>query len=216
MKNPYRYPLRSRKDIIEYLTDNGGYHSFHQGNYALSFNVKADRVDFDWDNVWDKYHSEYLPEDAGDDENVLYAFKVVAYLLWEKHQESLWDWGLEDAQSGVFNDEGACMLWCGKMSEVEWAFAGRSGGYLCPARFNGYDLEIGEEEFEELLGEMEWPDLYDFYRLACQWGVDFTPQAASSEVEYLGAFNLFVNIVEPEWDRPPEPIDNRPVLHLQG
>lgn len=205
MKCPYKYPLRSRAKIVEYLCGIGGYHSLRNGNFPLAFNVKAWDTDFDWDNVWEKYHEEFLPDEAKTNENVFYAFKMATYLLWARHKDHLWEWGQEDAVHGVTDGDTHRTLWCGKEFDLEWSFAGRSGGYLCPSCWNGYNFRgMSEESFEEELNEMPWIDLYDLYRLAVQWEQDLTPKNASSEVEYQGVHSFFANIVESEWNYMPK------------
>jgi len=197
MRNPYQYPLRSRKAIIEYLTSGFRYDRGYHERYSLSFDVKAYNVDLDFDHLWEKYSKEYMP-DHWECGNRL-SYKKLAKEKYEEVKENLWDWGQEGAWRNV--DDGDCyrMLWSGTVFDTKFGLAGRSGGHLVVTEWNNYSLDGTSEDFDRDLEEMGWEDLRNLYKMVCQWEVDFTSENASAEVEYQAAFTFFVNIVDPEW-----------------
>jgi len=201
MKCPYKYPHRSRKDIVEYLTEFGG-HSERHGSYPIAFNVKVD-VDLSFATIWE-LGGEWIKDILGDNINAddLHTFKLYCYLQHETlGTDLLWEWGVEDARRGITESDGYSMLWNGTVLDVVWEFHGRSGGWLVPTVIEGSNLEgLVGDCFEELLMEMGWKELCHFYKFIVQCEQDFGDNKPDREVEYQAAFNFFCNHIEHDWD----------------
>lgn len=203
MKKPakYKYPLRSRAAILEWLKARKPYFG-HYEFYPLNWNVKAYGVNLDFDHLvkrfqeWaspdiapgGKYHEAYLA----------YARKKHAQL----RDDELWQWGTEEAWRSVENDDGRRMLWNdeGPQVDIEFGLEGRSGGHLVVRKYDGFTFGRGREryEWEQYLDELTWKDLWYLYRMVVTWDADFTQEAARDEIEYQAAFQFFVNHVGDE------------------
>lgn len=224
-KNPYSYPLTSRRAMAEYICGIGGYSTGYGGRdrFAIEFNVAAYATDFDFDHIWEKYHKEYVGEEILNDPVKFKAYYDLCRELHKQNEEYLWGWGQEDAARGLSDNDGYRMLWDGeKPFRVEMGLYGRSGKHLCIESFEGHDLRKSPEELLEAMMEQELPnrdvvsdrdtladgaswlnwryeDIRNLYKMCRQWEVDFTPAKASAEVEYQGVFSFFANVVEAAW-----------------
>lgn len=208
-KCPYTYPHKSRQAKVDYITGIGGYSSRH-GRYPLEFNVAA-YADLDFDNLWKKVLEERgsaFPEGRPRD-----LFKFCAEQAYRRIKDHLWEWALEDAQSGLFDADTYTHLWDGTKVDVKLGLHGRGGKHLCIESFDGIRLEgRSPEELGEWLmlqsngsdetsdkpklvrGGWEWDIAADridlLYRYVRQCEIDFTSANAEAEVEYQAAFRL--------------------------
>lgn len=202
---PYKFPARSRQDMIDAVIDIGAYRRFHDTDYPVSYNVKV-YPDLDADTLWKEYAKEFIgeaysPQGHMFPEQYLEDFKRFYLHQHKEHAEYLFDWGLEDARRGVLEDDTYRMLWDGTMVDVEWVFTGRSGGYLCPAEIDGYVLRgKWEDDFVEDLKEMPFSELRVMYKFLMQCKEDFGGGRPEKEVQHQAAFNLMVNVVIPAWE----------------
>lgn len=236
-KNPYSYPLTSRRAMAEYICNIGGYFSGYHDRFAIEFNVAAYDTDFSFDHIWEKYHKEYVSEEILKDPAKFKAYYDLCRELHAKHENHLWEWGQEDAARGILEDDGYRMLWDGeKTFHVGMGLYGRGGKHLCISEFEGRDLRMWPEDLiVNMMGQelpcgaytnayntlakgaswLNWryEDIRNLYKLCRQWEVDFTPAKASAEVEYQGVFNFFANIVESAWiDRQQEIADHEELV----
>jgi hypothetical protein len=208
MKCPYKYTARSRHAMAQYIMGISGYRVSRSIRecYSVAFNVKAHYVNLDPHHLWQKYAKEFISyADCApahvDPETYLREYKMFFLVKYNEHQDHLMNWGLEDAQSSLTVNDTYRMLWDGTEVHVNWAFAGRTGGYLCPTEIDGYTfLHRYVEDLELMLTEMPLKDLRVIYKFLVQCAEDFTQQNASTEVEYQAAFSLFCNVINPEWE----------------
>ncbi len=206
IKCPYTYPHKSRTAMVDYLCGVGGYSS-RDGRWPIEFNVGAYYADFDFDRIWEKYSGEHIPNECKKDPAALSAYYSLAKTLHASHKDMMWGWGVEDACRSITEDDTFKTLWDGTPVDAELQLQGRGGKHLVINKFNGFDLDhCNEDALNEGLskGSEGWGWSYDdvrlFYRYVRQCEVDFTPQKASDEVEFQGAFCFFANIVAPAWD----------------
>ena len=208
----YRTPLRSRSDIADFLASVGGYYSTHghHGRSYFAFNVKCYDADLAFGHLIQTYRSAGY---YGDGETWLDnpEWLVQALAKYEVAERHLFDWGVEDASrmvtaSGCYNH-----LYNGTEVEVEYAWMGRSGGYIGIGRFEGFDFseDVSRGYWDEVFrgnphrgGTAEWldwdrtfptmdyPALRKLYALVVMLIHDLTPEKASSEVEHHAAFRF--------------------------
>ena len=208
LKNPYRFPEKSRVDMITFISLITGYISDYGTKYPLSWNVSIGRLDFGFDNLWALAQSDcaYQPEDP---EYAVYkGFAESVYNI-EKDKDSdlnaLYEMAVQDAQETVNEADTYKTLWAGPViADTEFCFAGHGGKHLCLQRWNGSNFEgIHEDDFIEMLKDKEvWPfaRLRLFYKFCRTWTKDFTRGSATKEVEYQAAFHFMANWVEPAWE----------------
>jgi hypothetical protein len=107
----------------------------------------------------------------------------------ETKQDTLWEWGVEDA-SRAFTDPDQVtfrQLWNGTELDVEYSFQGRSCGWLSIDKFEGYDFTTATP-----LADMDWPSLRKLYQLVIMLKHDLANP--EKEVEYQAAFAFFENV----------------------
>lgn len=203
---PYTYPHKSRSAMIDYITGIGGYSS-RDGYWPIEFNVATYHADFSFDHIWEKYHAEHISDATRNHPPSWAAYYRLAQKLYEEHKDYLWEWGQEDAYRSLKDSDTYKMLWDGTAVGAELELHGRGGKHLVIAMFNGYDFNrCSTDNLKQSLrfGEdgcaMPMNDLRLLYKYVRQCEVDFTPEKASAEVEYQGAFCFFANIVMPEWE----------------
>jgi hypothetical protein len=181
--------------MIDYVCGTGGY--YDQGHFAIEYLVPCYRADLDFNTLWTRHEQEqFAPAEIG-----LYKSFAMRYFDNYTDQNKLWEWGIEGAQESVRNDDANRMIWNEELPyRVKFQFHGRGGKHLCPVEFGHYDLRVRPEYLAEQM--LEWPmkDVRALYKLCRQWDVDFTPEKASSEVEYQAAWTLFHNYIENDWD----------------
>lgn len=170
-KTPYSFPLKSRAAIVEFLTRDG--RAYDGRRYNFAWNVKTYGASFDGDSL--RQHFPDL-DPALDAE-----FQEVA----ESDPSLFWHW-LEDASRYVGDGE-----WCSypgdDQGDWQFAFAGRSGGWLVLEKWRGRDMR--GIDFADMLDPEEWSfsDLRAFYRGIVCADSDFTPAKAAREVEWQAA-----------------------------
>lgn len=195
IRNPYTYACKKRKDMVAHILDVGGHNDTYY-RYPLAFNVKGYHADlsFDhlWATIWDQlpFHTE--------------EYKTYLQKVYQEHEFRLFEIGVEDARRSMTEADCHNTLWSGETFEVIWDFIGSSGGWACPADWNGYHFQnVSDYDFEEMLEEMNWADLQKLYKMVVQWETDLTPQKASREIEYQAAFNLMANYADINWKPTP-------------
>ena len=134
-----------------------------------------------------------------------------AHAKYEEVRDKLFDWGVEDASRMVTDSDCYTHLYDGTRVEVEYAWMGRSGGYIGIGKFEGFDFseDEGRDFWHEVfrgnphrVGTAEWldwdrtfptmdyPALRKLYALVVMLIHDLTPEKASSEVEHHAAFRF--------------------------
>lgn len=165
---PYRFPLKSRAAIVDYLTRDG--RSYHYRRYRFAWNVKTHGARFDGATLR-KINPGLSPDlDSAWDSYV------------EKTEGLFWIW-CEDAARGICDGE-----WTSypgdDQGDWDLSFAGRSGGWIVLEKWRGRSMvDFDPADF----AEWSWPDLVAFYRGIVCADSDFTPAKAAAEVQYFAA-----------------------------
>lgn len=196
---------------------------FNVATYLVDF-------DFDhiWDRYASEHIPPELmvPDLLGDTAGVT-KYKALAKQKYAETERFMWEWGVEDACRGLMDDDTYRMLWDGTMVDAVLELRGRGGKHLVIAGFNGKVLEgMNPKELHDYLmlqhresyrynddetsaapalkpgwaWDVSTKELDIFYKYARQCEVDFTVEKASADVEYLGAWQFFVNIVNSAWE----------------
>jgi hypothetical protein len=212
----YRTPLRSRSDIADYLAKVGGYYSTYgrQGHSYFSFNVKCSSANLDFEHLIEVYRDAGY---YGDGETWLDnpEWLVQAQAKYEEAERHLFDRGVEDASRMVTDSDCYTHLYDGTKVEVEYAWMGRSSGYIGIGEFEGFDLSKDEGrdfwhevfrgnphrgctaewlDWERTFPAMSYPTLRKLYALVVMLSHDLTPEKASAEVEHHVAFQFIENL----------------------
>jgi hypothetical protein len=178
---PYSFPHKSRAAIAEYLDRDGRY--YRPTRYRFCWDVKAYCTDFDSDTM--RRHNPDLSP----------AFDERWQEWIERNRDAFW-WFCEDAGRHISEGE-----WCSypgdDQGDWQFAFAGRSGGWVVLEKWRGRDVaDATKADFLDH-DEWPWPDLVAFYRGIRCADQDFTTQKAAAEVEYKAAFHR--EYLEEEW-----------------
>ncbi len=177
MKNPYKFGARSRKVMIEYITDRGRYCNNYNERFPLAWNVKTYKAD------WQHPKGDYALDESLDD-------------AWQKEMGS-------DAYFEVFVYENVCHYYLNDWTSYpgddqgywKFDFVGRSGGWLALTHWRGVKFSgMDKADFAEWLNELIFDDLRSFYRGIVCANDEFTQDNASKNVE------LEVNIRRHEWE----------------
>ena len=196
-KTPAGYvaPLRSKAAILAFLgdcplTDDRGGYNYNHENYLFCFNVKVHAsVDLSFDTLLAKAVEMGELDKARAADSVWVKQAREAY---DKYgEEELYNLAIEDCQKSVHDCDSYKMLWNGTGAIADWAFLGRSGGWLCLTEFDGIKMDgFGKEE----LAELDFKTLNRLYRFIVQRGHDFREEAIVNEIQFNAAFSLFANL----------------------
>lgn len=213
VKNPFKYPLKSRAAIIAYLLDKG----FDYPGYVLSFNVKINNANFEFDHLLKRYSSEveelnptqiafarqWYTEHYGEN-------KYQTNDAQDKERSQLFDWSLESAQRGVTDDDAYTMICDGTPTGTKAEFRGRSDGYIVFPKFDGYVLKMSDSYLGDYLTEREndydpkspylfpYETLRKLYKFHVECDAMLNSKAAESEIEFQAAYTIFGNLIEVE------------------
>ena len=205
----YRTPLRSRKDIAAYLASVGGYYG-HNGQSYFGFNVKCYGVRLDFDHLIEVYRTS---GESGPGQTWLDnpEWLEQAQRTYAEVEDHLFDQGVEDACRIVTDSDAYTHLYDGTKIEVEYDWMGRSGGYIGIARFKGFDFAADQcrdywheifrgnphrrdtadwLDWERTYPTMSYATLRRLYALVVMLSHDFTPEAATAEVEHQAAYQF--------------------------
>ena len=197
----YKIKTRSREGMIAHLVANCGYHGYHQEGSPLAWCVKVHSVNFDFRNLWPMI-LEHAPNDAQE-------FKGGLETVWDEWIEDqgnasrIWEASLDDAQRNVTDCDCYKDLWDGTKVDAELSFTGRSGGYLILTSFlSKYSFRnwMDDDDFADELREWSYEDLCKLYKYCLMMDHDLTPEKASREVEYQGAFYAWQVVLEESYN----------------
>lgn len=183
----YAAPLRSRKQIVDFLADHTRYD--RDEALPLAWNVKLYGLDLDFDHLIEVYrNSGEYPRDA---RWLDYPeFLTPAKGKYEENEDNLFDSAVEAARRNI--EDGEVTLWKGDTLAVSYEFHGRSGGWLVMTSFMGDKLGgMWAADFREWLTELDYNKLRNLYELVVQNDHDFARKQAIAEVEYQAASLLF-------------------------
>jgi len=184
----YKMKTRSRKGMIEAIIDMTERRSYHN-SYLLCFNVKCHDADLDLSNLLAKWRECEGNQPYTHNLTWLRAVKE----RYDQVKDQLFGWGIEDARMQF--DEGNMFhtLYDGTELSVEYAFVGRSGGWLAITRFEEHPFNLKGTNLEETLAEMEYNQLKELYQLILIIKDTTKRSKIKEEVEYQAAFNFFAN-----------------------
>jgi len=199
MKKPdyYKTPLRSRKDIIDFIFDATHQRSYDYSPHPFCFNVKL----YDLDLSFSKLLALYKEEDDGPHTRDEEWLEAVKERYEELGEDTIYEWGQESACRSFVgagwgsepDGDSYRTLWDGTEVDVRYAFVGRCGGWLSVMKFEGTDFANRSWDARELLESWDYKKLRNFYQLIVMLKHDLGNNAASREVEYQAAFNFFHN-----------------------
>lgn len=205
-KCPFRYPLRKRSDIIDFICDDSRQYSrVRCDTYPLTWNVKAWAADFSVNYAMSLAVSEFLTDRAKGDRQAVAAYRCIVEQEFSENEKYLFDWGLEGARFGVTDADTYSMIWDGTNVGAVFTFTGRSGGYMALEEWNGWTLR-GQyscdlrEAMEDEDSCWTYPELRLLYKYVVEMDHMLTPEKAAAEVQYQGTWQLLANIVEPAWE----------------
>lgn len=202
----YRTPLKKKHDIINFITSRTTSRHYWHDWYQLCWNVKCYDCDLSFEHLLDVYRDNLGEEDLSD----VPGWQDFARHQHELHENQLWEWGIEYAR-GYFIGDGVndtfFMTWEGKSLDVSYGFIGRSGGWLTINDFEGYTFWGAKSSCELSLMDMEYPELRDLYKLVTILCHDLRHESVRDAIEQGAAWDLFSNIIAPEWEsmEPPCP-----------
>lgn len=185
----YKTPLRTRKDISEFIIDQTHQRSYDHAPHPLCFNVKVRGCDLSFDHLLELWRNH--------EDDPLYThnedwLKAARERHEETSEETLWEWGQEDACSHFTGDSDAYThLFDGTKVDVAYSFEGRSGGWLSINRFEGFKLNDRDYHITSILEDMSFPTLRKLYQLVTMLKHDL--RNPGHEIEYQAAFNFFAN-----------------------
>ncbi|MCI0421515.1 MAG: hypothetical protein L0312_20200 [Acidobacteria bacterium] len=196
----YRTPLRSRKQIADFLLQKK--RRYFDRDYHLVFfhwDVKLFHLDLTFDNLLETGKKNgYVRGEATSSEWLSEARKRS-----DEHQEQLLEYGQEGAWRILEHSDAFQYLYDGTPVKAKYVSVGRSGGYIALLSFNSVTLTDPPTGLEEALygGDsardedraLPYRELRKLYQLIVMLDHDFTREAACREVEHHAAFALFAN-----------------------
>lgn len=214
-KSPFKYPLKSRAAIVQYLMRTG----FDYPGYVLSFNVKIHHSNFEFDHLL-KLHEENYGKLNPTQLELARQWFLTRYgeqydtnEAQDKERNQLWNWAQEDAVRSVEEDEGLDTLRDGTPIAKTLEWRGRSGGYIVMPKFEGEDLNMSDSHFEEWAQAKEvgydgkggyivpFPFLRKLYKYMVEMKYFLNNKAASDAVEYAASFTIFGNMISEELEK---------------
>lgn len=200
IKCPYTFPHKSRKAMVEYICANGGYSAYGVGTWPLSWDMGLDRLDFSFNNLWEKA-KEYA--DVNDAE--MEEFKTfVRERVWKDEENAsaiLYDIAVEDARERVNDSDAHKSLGDGTYDpDVSFEFWGRGGRHLVLSKYAGVSfVRTSSADLYEVMSAWGFPSVKRFYKFVRTWTQYFTSENAKSEVEYQAAFHLVARLADDAW-----------------
>lgn len=203
----------SRRKMVDFICNIGGYSVPYYGRYAIEFNIGVYSADLDVDHLWSILKSS----DIADTHSLTLRQRIAARKLFDTahatYGDRLWTTAVEDAYRGWADSDMPYETFAGVRVDWSWETHGRGGKHLCMTECEGINLKRNEEDLREALMERdENPDgtragyMIDIERvkklfLICvQNSVELNSDNISREVEYRAAWTLWYNDVEGEVD----------------
>ena len=197
MPEAYSTLLTARADIASYLMNRRGRYYRDHGHLLFCFCVKVYDADLGFDHLLELHAESGYGEGNVTDP---YWINETRQRHADTDQDDLYQWAIEDAGRLVSDSDCYTHLYDGTAVEVEFAFVGRSGGWIALTKFEGialtdaanlrYLFEGDEDDGDTLSDE----SLHRLYALVRMLEHDLTQEKAKSEVEFQAAFNFFCNV----------------------
>ena len=190
----YKMKTRSRAGMIAAIQQLAQRHDDHYDPYHLCFNVKCYTVDLELPDMLKRLRDEEGDPQYTHNPEWLRPVKE----KFDEVEQYLYDWGVEDARrhfvdDGPYQSDSFRTLYDGTKVDVEYAFIGRSGGWLAVTKFEGYRFDERGTDVESILDEMDTPTIKKLYQLLLMLKHDVRPEAVKNEIEYQATFNFFAN-----------------------
>jgi len=196
MPEAYSTPLTKRADIASYLINRRGRYYRDYGHLLFVCNVKVYSPDLDFDTLLDLYGKSGYGEGKVTDASWV---EEARQRHAETDQDDLYQWAIEDAGRLAMDSDCYTHLYDGTPVDVEYAFVGRSGGWIALTKFEGVKLidpEYLRDLFEGDEEDGDRPTLSDealqrLYALVRMLEHDLTPEKsrgrgqASSRLHFL-------------------------------
>lgn len=198
----------SRKRMVAWLTDNGGYATRHT-RYALEWTVGAYLADLDKDRLEHWVNKLWREGYLDVEECNLPAFIQMAERMYDQHKEHMWEWGVEGAVRTLTDSDCYTSTFTGLCGlPVTYTLEGRGGKHLCMDTFRDINLHQSPDDLEaDLLEKDDYGDyvvshehLIELFLLCIEAQVCFTTEAASEEVETEAWWVLICNVTKTEWE----------------
>lgn len=181
-KSPYRFPLKKKSAILDFLSGHDSYHPMNSwnGGFVLSWNIKVYHFDrmgkgFDDFPVLDRFDDQWLEHLDGEGSDL---FSLCC----------------SDAIS--FYTDGLWTVYPG-IEQGEWKFGinGRNGGHLmlthtpawlpAPRDWKCFPMTWESRgRYENWLAQLDWQDLLRFYKVVCMLDHDLRDAAKTQEINY--------------------------------
>jgi hypothetical protein len=194
----YTTPLKSRAKIANYLMNRRSRSYQDHGHLLFVFNVKVYSPDLDFDHLLAIHAKSGYGEGKVND---AYWIEEARQRHAETDEDHLLEWALEDAGRLVTDSDCYKYLFDGTAVEAEFAFVGRSGGWIALTEFEGITMTDPENLRCLFMGDdedgsptMSYETLHRLYALVRMLEHDLTQEKAQAEVEFQAAFGFFANI----------------------
>lgn len=205
---------KSRRAMVAYLCNIGGYSAGYNNRFAIEFNISAHAADLDADHLWDVIAEERETAETG---KPLMRMILARRLFNKAHAErgdQLWSDAVEDAFRNWSEAEFTHWTFANVViSDWDWEVHGRGGKHLCLIRCGNIRLTGSEEDLEERLMErdtncdgtdagylIDVEDVKKLFLLCVHLATTLTPRAIADAVEYQAAWSLWFNHVSDELD----------------
>jgi hypothetical protein len=197
MKTPpqYRSPLRSRKEIIDFLINTTEQRIYDYKPHPFCFNVKVRRLDFDFDHLLKIFQQMEDDPIYTHEPDWLEAAK-------QRYEDTnindFCDSVMDDARQRFLDQDH--VLYDGTSIKATFSFEGRSGGWLSINSFEGHDFtanyeygsRVSLESLRELLTGLPYPVLRRLYKFVVILKVEVNNR--EEELEFQGAYSFFGNV----------------------
>ena len=173
---PYSFPLRSRRAIVEFLTNPKRRRWYHHTLYPLCWNIKVYRYD---ETGWNNGDPNEPVSAAYDTAWTAHLTATANCRTGETFQDRYFAWACDDVLRHYF--EGYYTIYPGDPADCTFTVEGRSGGWLCLTQWQGKTISGGySDDFTQWLEELPYETLRGFYRLIVQLDHDLQPEAEIS------------------------------------
>ena len=135
MPEAYSTPLIAKSDIAAYLLNRRGRYYRDYGHLLFVFNVKVYDPDLSFEHLLDLHAKSGYGEGKVND-----PYWVARQRHAETDQDDLYQMAIEDAGRLVTDSDCFNHLYDGTPVDVEFAFVGRSGGWIALTKFEGIEL----------------------------------------------------------------------------
>jgi hypothetical protein len=206
MKNPYKFSLRSRAGMMDYLGEHESYWPMNSWNrgFVISWNVKVHHADFTGRSGGEPVNPVY------DDRWRDYADRNDDRLFWRACEEAALHLMEGDYSTYPGSDQGS----------YRFALNGRQGGHLWLSHCEIVPqprawamapfIFQGQEHWKDYLSGLPFPDLRRLYKAIACMDQDFTRKKITAEVSH------HLNYYRYEWELEQEEVQAAAARKLEA